>query len=150
MRMFHNMLCKSRCSVAAVCWLVWYLHAQFVQHAEAAWYSLQGLSEVNTLQQVHRCLLANCAGFFDQMHLFAAICCCAVASCTGFVHHANTAGYSCRVSDRVNTQTRIRCTSMLCIWSAACLQAVLNTVVCIEACTGFVQHGNTGTGCRHV
>jgi hypothetical protein len=31
----------------------------FVQHAETAWYSQQGLSEVNTLQQVHRCLLAN-------------------------------------------------------------------------------------------
>jgi hypothetical protein len=125
----------------------------FVQHAEAARYSLQGLSEVNTLQQVHRCLLANCAGFFDQMHLFAAICWCC---CFRIVYHANTAGYSLQgVSDRVNTRKHA------CIRALACCASRIGQLQlsagCSEycrmhrACTGFVQHGNTQVqAARHV
>jgi hypothetical protein len=77
------------------------------------------------------------------MQLFAAICCCVVAACSGFVHH----WYRLQgMSDRVNTRKQACIRTIACcatrMVSCSCLQAVLNTVVC-GLWQGFVQHGNT-------
>jgi hypothetical protein len=83
------------------------------------------------------------------------VCCyllVVVPLCTGFVHHANTAGTAAGVSDRQHTQTHRMhtCTSMLCIsnWS---LQL---SAGCSEYCRMHSLHRvcatwqHPGTGCK--
>jgi hypothetical protein len=81
-----------------------------------------------------------------QMQLFAAICgCCVVAACSGFVHH----WYRLQgMSDRVNTRKRMHTYTIACC--ATRIGQLQLSAGCSEycrmhrACTGFVQHGNTG------
>jgi hypothetical protein len=74
--------------------------------------------------------------------------CCVVAACSGFVHHWYRAQ---GMSDRVNTRKQA------CIRTLACCATQLVSCSCLgcseycrmhRACTGFVQHGNTNTGCK--
>jgi hypothetical protein len=153
MRMFHNMLCKSQFSCS--CLLAGVVPAActgFVQHAEAAWYSLQGLSEVNTLQQVHRCLLANA-----QVSLIRCTClllsagCCAAASCTGVCTMPTPPGTACKVCLIASTRKHA------CIRALACcasrigqlqLSAGLQYCRMHRACTGCATWQHPGTGCK--
>jgi hypothetical protein len=113
-----------------------------------------GLSEVNTLQQVHRCLLANC----EQVALIRCTCLLLSAGCCFcFLHRVcampTPARYSLQgVSDRVNTRKHA------CIRALACCASRIGQLQlsagCSEYCRacrayrGLCNMATPGTGCK--
>jgi hypothetical protein len=83
------------------------------------------------------------------MQLFAAICwllrCCLLRVCAPLVQAAS-------MSDRVNTRKQACIRTLACcatrMVSCSCLQAVLNTVVCMGLVQGLCNMANTNTGCK--
>jgi hypothetical protein len=85
----------------------------FVQHVTAARQVQPGLFDrLDTSQQMHRCLLVclESVQVVQSGCLLLSAGCCAVAACTGFVQHVNTAVTGCKVcfTDPTHQNNRAR------------------------------------------
>jgi hypothetical protein len=85
----------------------------FVQHVTAARQVQPGLFDrLDTSQQMHRCLLVclESVQVIQSGCLLLSAGCCAVAACTGFVQHVNTAVTGCKVcfTDPTHQNNRAR------------------------------------------
>jgi hypothetical protein len=136
MRMFHNMLCSRRCSVASagVVPAAWgetgLVHARSVQVTHIATGAQMSASKLR------RFLLIRCAVCMVVVLLLPAQGLCTMPT------------PRCSLCVVASTQTHACAQHVVHLrWSCSCLR-LSESVVCIEACTGFVQHGNTGTGCK--
>jgi hypothetical protein len=127
----------------------------FVQHVTAARQVQPGLFDrLDTSQQIHRCLLiclASRVGHAGRMLLSSAICrllclcvhrVCATCHCNEQVQPG--------LFDRLDTSQQMHrcllvCLNLVQVMQVPCSCLLLSAGCCaVAACTGFVQHVNTG------